>query len=667
MATLLDGERGTGPARRPRLRLVALVVSWLSAFLAAWVVPLVTHRLSLDAVLPVLLVVAAASLLRLGRTLVDRLVIATAGLAGTATVVGLAWSVWPWRLAPVPVAGAAFTSLVLAAAVTGRRPRLRLPVTWLDGAVVAVGTVTALVAGVPFLRADATGRLALVLSGEDYSRHFAMYDAITHFGGYLFLHAEARQVIEPLFTVYPSGSHLLAALLDSFLRSGAGPPAAGAAFGHYLGWYVATFAFFAVCLAWATRWVGGVLLRGWWALPCFAGVAVVVAFGDFVTLFVRGYPSEYAGLALFAVAFALLVRPPAAGTSNEHLLVMAALWGGVSFTYYFLLPPLAMLMLCWAVLAWPALRERWIFAAATAALVGPLSAIPPLLMTSSFTTPANHLLFGGPVVPVSRRTLVVVTLLAAVPLVVPAVRRSRAGRAAAVGVVALVGYAATIAVYQFATLGTTSYYFEKALHAVLVGELIALAGWGALFVSRRVGEQRGRSGIWHPGAAGSAFAAAATAAAVLTVSGVVAPRAADAVQVPYGLPRPRDGANWGRAFAAGNLAMAPEAYAVTRALRGEPQGTIAPVILFWNCDGRGNDFYSSQFANALGRRLDRTAWTPILRIPRADRGSVAGVLDSLAGRPAKIVTRDRATVSVVRAYAVAHPNVRIDVLLLPAR
>lgn len=667
MATLVDRQRGTGPVRRSRLRPLRVAAGWLAALAAAWAVPLLTHRFSVDAVLPVLLVVVTASLLRLGRTLVDRLVIAVAGMAGAATVVGLVWSVWPWRLAPVPVAGAAFTSLVLFAAVTGRRPRLRLPASLLDAAVVGVGAVTALVVGVPLVRADATGRLALVLSGEDYSRHFAMYDAISQFGGYLFLHAQARDVIEPLFTVYPMGSHLVAALLDSFLRSGAGRPDAGTAFAHYLGWYVATCAFFALCLAWALRWVGGALLRGWWALPCFAVVTGVVAFGDFVTLFVRGYPSEYAGLALFAVAFALLTRPPAGGTSYEHLVVVAALWGGVSFTYYFLLPPLALVLLCWAVQARQALRRRWIFAAATVALVGPLSAIPPLLMASSFTSPATHLLFGGPVLPVDRRMLAVLSLLALAPLAAPAVRRSAVGQIVGVGVAGLAAYAAAIAAYQYVTLGATSYYFEKALHAVLVGELIALAGWGALFASHGVRQVRRGVYVGRGSALGGAFAAVVTGLAVLAALGVLDPGPARAVHVAYGLPRPRDGVSWGRAFAAGELAMDAEARAVATSLRGEPEGSAAPIILFWNCDGRGLDFYSSQFANALARRLDRPAWIPILRVPRADRGPVTGVLSSLTGHPVKLVTRDPATVSVIRAYTETHPHDRIEVVLLPPR
>lgn len=646
----------------------------LGCLAAAWGVPVLAHRFSVDAVLPLVMLVATASLLRIGRTLVDRLVVAGAVLVGAATIVGLVWSVWPWGLDPVRVAGAGFTSLVVLAAVTGRRPRLRLPVSWLDAAVAAVGAVTLAIAGVPFLRADATGRLALVLSGEDYSRHFAMYDAITHFGGYLYLHAGAREVIEPLFTVYPMGSHLVAAMLDSFVRSGAGRPDALTAFDHYLGWYVATYAFFALCLAWAVRWVGGALLRGWWALPCFAVVAGVVAFGDFVTLLVRGYPSEYAGLALFAVAFALLARPPAGGTSGEHLLVLAALWCGVSFTYYFLLPPLAVLMVCWAVQARHALREWWILAAATGAVVGPMSAIPPLLIVSSFKTPATHLLFGGPVLPVDRRALAVLSLLAVVPLAVPAVRRSVTGRAVAVGVAGLTAYAVAIAVYQHLALGSTSYYFEKALHAVLVGELVALAGWGALFASRGVvsggvvsGEARQLRGGPGVGRTGGAVAAVATAAAVLTAFGALDVDATSVVRVRYGLPHPANGVSWGRAFTAGKLAMTAEARAVTRSLQGEPEGTRAPIILFWNCDGRGMDFYSAQFANALARRLDRPAWIPILRVPRADRGPVTGVLSSLAGRPVKIITRDPATASAVGAFGAAHPHDGVDVVLLPAR
>src|SRR2546423_13641426 len=95
-----------------RVRPRRSVAAWVAVGLVcAWVVPVLTHVLRVDWVLPPLVVLAVAALLRSGRTLLDRLVLAFALLLGATCAAGLLIRVWPWGLHPVPVAGVAFTRL----------------------------------------------------------------------------------------------------------------------------------------------------------------------------------------------------------------------------------------------------------------------------------------------------------------------------------------------------------------------------------------------------------------------------------------------------------------------------------------------------------------------------------------------------------------------------
>ena len=79
----------------PRRRFPYLLAG---ALVAAWLVPLATDALAIDWVLPLLLWVSVASLLRAGRTVLDRLMIALGFLVGAAPVAGLDISYWPWGL-----------------------------------------------------------------------------------------------------------------------------------------------------------------------------------------------------------------------------------------------------------------------------------------------------------------------------------------------------------------------------------------------------------------------------------------------------------------------------------------------------------------------------------------------------------------------------------------
>src|SRR3954452_16538806 len=88
-------------------------LGWLAAALAGcWLVPFLAHLAGADPVVAVAVWLATASLLRIGDTVVDRLVVAFAALAAAVCSAGLLLALWPPHLAPVPVGGTALSALV---------------------------------------------------------------------------------------------------------------------------------------------------------------------------------------------------------------------------------------------------------------------------------------------------------------------------------------------------------------------------------------------------------------------------------------------------------------------------------------------------------------------------------------------------------------------------
>src|SRR5256885_4747433 len=171
-------------ARRGGRRYLLVVAA---AGAGAWLVPLTTHALSIDWVLPVAMWLSVASLLRGGRTILDRLVIAAAILLAVVPTAGLLISVWPWGLEPVPTAGFGFTALVVIAAVLRPAPPLPLAPRHPDPVTVGLGLLALVAVFWPYRHADKAGRFALVAPGGDLASHFSLYDAMRDVGGARFL------------------------------------------------------------------------------------------------------------------------------------------------------------------------------------------------------------------------------------------------------------------------------------------------------------------------------------------------------------------------------------------------------------------------------------------------------------------------------------------------
>ncbi|GGM58697.1 hypothetical protein GCM10007977_070320 [Dactylosporangium sucinum] len=422
-------------------------------------------------VLPPLLVVAVAAVLRGGRTLFDRLALAVALLTGAVCLGGLVFAVWPWGLHPVAVAGFAFTALIAIAACCGRGPSLPRPRRSDVVALSAVAAVAALLAR-PLLRDGLTGRLAIVLDGEDLARHAAVFDAIRRTGGYLFQQPDAaeRLVYRGMIT-YPQGSHLLASLVDGFVRSSPGDFGSGTAMlSHYLAYVAGGHVLLTLALVWAAQWLGGAGLTPARQLPLVAFVAGVCGLGQLVELWRMGYPSQTAGLAAAVALLALLARP--LSRVREQFLLVSALLVAVGFTYYLYLPPVLAAVALWCWRRRPRGHRVALLCCALAALVsaGPMAAGLLLAGQAGALFTVGSLRLG-------RTALVALAVLVALAFLSGRVRRARIWRGYALAFAPVALFAVALLAAQRLSGAGSGYYANKALFLVFA---LLLAGLGAL-------------------------------------------------------------------------------------------------------------------------------------------------------------------------------------------
>lgn len=483
---------------------------WLGLLVAAWVVPIALYQVHVELVLPLLVLLGTAALMRGGRTLLDRLVLAISLLIGATCAVGLVWSVWPWGLEPVPICGLAFSVLLLVAALTRRGPRL--PRTgWVDALSVGVAGLLVAYLSMPYLREPGfTGRLGILMSGEDNARHEAAFDVIGRIGGYLFLRQdEAREHIFSGMIYYPQGWHLTAALLDGFVRRPGTAPGGPAAFDHYIFWTLAGYGLLLLVLIWATQWLAGRLH----VLQRLVAVAVVAALAlgtELPRLLVAGYPSETLGLSLALIVAALAIRPLPG--IREQLVVFGALLIGLGFVYYLFVFPAGLLVLAWLVPGW---RD-------TAGRRGTVAVVVVLTAVLAPITPLCGLLLGGQSEALSvtgqtaptYNTLLILGAVAGTGMLARSPWREEVGHRYLVAVVITLVFAGAVAVWNVGAGVSPGYYFIKTVHFCVALLIIGVAALGRLLPVPEPGTGwrfwRGPVGI-----------AALVAVAVFTASGVI--------------------------------------------------------------------------------------------------------------------------------------------------
>jgi hypothetical protein len=562
------------------------------------------HVVNVDWLLPLAIWGLTASLLRNGRTLLDRLVLAGVLLIGATSVAGLVMSWWPWGLRPVPVAVAALSALVVIAALLRRRPSLPLGPCRSDLPALGSGLLAATTLALPFLGSDLARRLALMVPGEDIARHFSLYDAIGLIQGYAFVdrHRSDPYLLSGLQT-YPQGSHFLYALLDEFRRSGV--PAADpiASFSHYLGYHIAGYAFFAVVMLWAVRWVAGPGPTGWQKIAICTLVAAAVSFSPLVTMFIRGYPSEIMGLALFAVLLALLARPPR--HTRELIITVAAVVVGIGWVYFFLLPVAGLVTVAALIGYRRRVMAHWLTALVVTVPAVPLALAPYLIMYATPVSPLADLLPGGPVEGVHRGlTVGIATVLLAGLAAAP---RSPLRRMVGVQLVIVAGLAVALGIYQIVSIGHLSYYFEKAVHAFFVTCLVGLGSTTPLLA--KIGRDSGRvDSHRRPRDLG---------VAVLVAFGILAGFGAVPLRHPGASGvEPVRNVSWGMAYAAGKLHNSGVGAVIAAVLERypDPDGRLTQVVLHTG----GASYLSTLFVSVLHRdygmlsREPRSA-TPLFR------------------------------------------------------
>jgi hypothetical protein len=485
----------------------------------AWLVPTAAYLLHVAVLLPLIILFATASLVRGGRTLLDRLMITMALLFGLTCAGGLVLSYWPFGLHPVAVAGISLTALIAAAAVSGRRPNLPRPA--LGDLIPLLGaTAVGAVLLYPLLRNGEVRRLATATWGEDFSRHANLYNAIDITDGYLFTHwdAAAQHIYEGMI-LYPQGSHFMDALLDNFVRSNTTATVGMATFNHYWAFTVGWYALFVLIACWAAQWIGASSLTLGRRLALTAFIVAMSTTTDLMEAFITGHTSEVAGLCLILLLVAVLSRPTQ--RTGQQLLVVGSLLVALGFTYYLFLPAAGLATVFWLVRARRQLLRRPI----TLIVVGLCTAVLAPLPTALGVLVAKQstaLGLSGGVLPSIDVGIVLIVVVAGGLITSRGWRRPIwqmfALCVASVGVLSI-GLFTTYAVNPVDDLGGDGYYATKTLH-LLVVLLIVGCGAAARVLARPTADQRRhplRRGL--PGTIAGAGAAVAMLAAVGLVAG----------------------------------------------------------------------------------------------------------------------------------------------------
>lgn len=489
-------DRPDGVDAHPRLRRYGL---WrlIAGLALAWLLPLATHALHLDVVLIPIILAGLMAVERGAVGVLDRFVLALVQSFGGLCAAGLLITFWPWHLHPVPIAGLGLTVVVVLAAVRrpreatgdqqdwwarvrGYRPRSTSVLSLL--ALLA----TAMVVVYPYARRDLAGRIGIPLIGEDFTRHFLIFDAIGRTGGYLFVHQHVLQPYAPEgqlggIATYPQGLHFVYAVVDRFIRSASTNASTARSVDIMLWLMVASFLLLALAVLWAARRIAGPGSGVARLAPVLMVAAVWVAFADPIGVLAKGYPNEIAGLALNAVLTAVVARP--LWRLGEQTATVAALIVGVAFTYPLFLPVTVLAAAFWA---WRARLWRYPWAWVALIITAVISATMPLAVLTTAST-GSLILSNGTALAVDRPATVGLFLLALCGLVARRGMRSPARRSALFCLAAALLVAAAVAAYQIASIGYTVYYFDKLVHLLIVVALATLGGFARLLPSGRGG------------------------------------------------------------------------------------------------------------------------------------------------------------------------------------
>ncbi|MFC0506022.1 hypothetical protein [Micromonospora costi] len=656
-----DGSTSPDPAADPGTAQLAgrsrRALWWLiPALAAAWLLPLAAQALHATAALPPLVLLATAGLLRAGRSLFDRILLAVVLLLGVTAAAGLLFTVWPWKLQPVPVTGLALTVLALMAAATGRRPALPRP-SWTDAVPLALTAVVVRYLATPYVEAtDAAQRVAVLMRGEDNLRHLALVDVIGRIGGYPFVDAAAvREHLLSQLVYYPQGWHLSVALLDGFLV----PPAAGprglAGVDHYAGWTLAGFGLLTLALYWAAQWLP---LR----LHPLHRVLTAVLVGSLLLgtqlprLLTSGYPTEALGMTLTVVLGALVARP--VNRRRDQLVLLGTLLVGIAFTYYLFLVPAALLVAGWLLVArGRALRgvagTATVVALCTAALVPVVPLAGLLLADQSEALAATN----GPDTTEARLALLGLGGVVALALILAGtLRTGRVWRRYLWVVLTGAAYAVAIAHLTIAESGEAGYYFNKSMH--LATALFVVGTAAVVGLVPGAGRRSGRGAL-----ATVVYAARAVASTVLVVvTGVTALTATGLVDRNRSLLLAED-VSWAERWVAPDLSDRPRtARTCVDAYRRYPPVPDAVTVVVDQSAGR-----SYRASICLSSLQGTTAQTEpaIYELSLREPDRTVEILRRITG-PVRLVVADPVAGRRIDRLLRREPQLRSRVTTVPA-
>ncbi|WP_018349970.1 hypothetical protein [Longispora albida] len=425
-------------------------------------------------ILPLVLWAATASLLRAGRTILDRLVLSLGALVGTTCAAGLVLSLWPVTLRPVPVFGIGFTILVVLSVLTRRRPQFPVRTAGLaEAGVVLTTLVSAAFAVYPFLGKGFAGRLGILAMGGDLARHFTIYDGLRVTGGFLFMHrTEALKYVDDGYESYPQGVHFIYALLANVLPQGADRDDTVASFDLLISLDIATLVFLCLAMLWGARWVAGPLMRNPLTLALLAVICGYALFGEPVTMLTQGFPSEMAGGGLLALLVAIVVRP--VRRLPDQALLVSSLLVGISFTYFLFMPFAGLLALLWVWRSRRALRGHWVKIGLLALVTGALVMVSPVVNTlMSPASVGNRLLLPGTITKVDRSVVVFWLLMVMAGGLLAWRRKIVLWRNALIVAVLSLAPAVPLFAYQvYKGRSQETYYLDKLLHQSLLTAVV---------------------------------------------------------------------------------------------------------------------------------------------------------------------------------------------------
>lgn len=475
----VDGTDGRPRRSRHDLAVISVLIA------SAWLFAVVAHALHVDWLDLITAWVGIAALLRVGRLLLDRLVLAGILLAGFLIAAGLVFSVWPWGLDPVPVGGCAFSTVIVAAVLSGRRLSLPKRLAPTDALIVGAGALSWYCLNAPTSGKSFAHKLPFIAAREDMFNHYTLFDTIHRVGGYTFLNLGAVKpymspgVLNPTaMEFYPQGMHYLFAVADIFLRSNTDPGANVGEYERFVLYNAAVFAILAASIVWAARWIAGPGLAGWRAAFVCTVVGGLAAVGQLTTLYWQAFVAHAAGLVIVALAVAVCARPPR--SAREQVLLLGSLIVASTFIYN-LTAVMVLGMAGIAVIVYrPRLRAHWRFALLVGVPVLCVALVPYVAQMFAGFNASDKFLMWGSAQRFAKVPLVVFTLVALSPFFMRNRRRSPSWRVASLSVAWCCTLTALMCAYAYLEVGEPTYYCEKLIEGVWVVSLTCFGAVGML-------------------------------------------------------------------------------------------------------------------------------------------------------------------------------------------